>query len=63
MKIIITEYFEKHFNKIVSDLSMEDLINKVNIESKNFINLKNPYFNSFFKLMILFKKSILFFFG
>lgn len=26
MKIIITEFFEKHFNKIVSDLSMEDLI-------------------------------------
>lgn len=26
MKIIITEYFEKHFNKIVSDLSMENLI-------------------------------------
>ena len=44
MKIIITEYFEKHFNKIVSDLSIEDLITKINIESKNFINLKNPYF-------------------
>lgn len=44
MKIIITEYFEKIFKKVVSDLSIEDLITKVNIESKNFINLKNPYF-------------------
>lgn len=44
MKIIITEYFEKIFKKVVLDLSIEDLIKKVNIESKNFINLKTPYF-------------------
>jgi len=44
MKIIITEFFEKKFKKVVSDLSIDDLIEKINLESKNFIKLKNPYF-------------------
>jgi len=44
MKIIITEYFEKILKKVASDLNISDLIQKINIESKNFINLKNPYF-------------------
>lgn len=43
MKFIITDFFEKCFNKVVKDMKIEELIDKINIESKNFINLKEPY--------------------
>ena len=64
MKIIITEYFEKIFNKIVKDLTINDLLEKINIESKNFINLKNPYFkvkvkskNKTYRLLLLYQSE------
>ncbi len=44
MKIIVTNFFEKQFNKIVKDLSLDDLISKIKLESKNFVNLSTPYF-------------------
>ncbi len=63
MKIIITDFFEKQFNKKVKDLKIEDLIEKINIESKNFINLRDPYFklkinskNKSYRLIVVYDK-------
>lgn len=44
MEIIITYFFEKQFKKISKDLEIEELYKKINIESKNFIWLIDPYF-------------------
>ena len=64
MKIIITDFFESNFNKIVKDLSLDELILKINIESKNFIDLNNPYFkikinskNKTYRLLLSYDKE------
>jgi len=64
MKIIITSFFEKQFKKVVKDLKLEDLIEKINIESKNFIGLNEPYFklkinskNKAYRLIIAYDKN------
>ncbi|MDD5213800.1 MAG: hypothetical protein PHG82_05230 [Candidatus Gracilibacteria bacterium] len=64
MKFIITDFFEKQFNKIVSDMSINDLVLKININSKNFINFKDPYVkiklktnNKTYRLVIVFDKN------
>lgn len=44
MKIIITEYFEKILKKECKDIDINFLINKIKIESKNFISFKEPFF-------------------
>jgi len=44
MIIIITDFFEKKFNKIWLDFKINDLIDKINLESKNFISLKVPFY-------------------
>ncbi len=43
MKYIITKYFEKQFNKNVLDLNIREFISKIDIYSKNFILMKNPF--------------------
>ena len=64
MKIIITDFFEKNFNKVVKDLEIDDLISKINIESKNFIDLSYPYFklkikskNKTYRLLLSYDKD------
>lgn len=44
MKYIVTDFFEKQFNKIVKDLDIKNLISKININSKKFIWLRYPFF-------------------
>jgi len=44
MEIIITKYFEKYFTKRSKDLTINELLKKINIESKNFIWFSDPYF-------------------
>lgn len=43
MKFIITEFFETQFHKAVKDISLWEIIRKINVNSKNFIQLKEPY--------------------
>ncbi len=43
MKYIITKFFEKQFYKNVLDLTIEQFISKIDINSKNFIWLKKPF--------------------
>jgi len=64
MKYIITEFFEKQFIKVVKDLTILELISKIKINSKTFINLKEPFvkikFNTRYKtyrLIIAFEKE------
>ena len=64
MKIIITDYFEKNFKKVVKDLNIQDIISKINIESKNFIDLNFPYFkvkinskNKTYRLLLTYEKD------
>lgn len=64
MKYIITDFFEKQFVKVVKDISIFELVSKVRINSKTFINLKEPFvkikFNTRFKsyrLIIAFEKE------
>ncbi|HBA45126.1 TPA: hypothetical protein DCZ31_04105 [Patescibacteria group bacterium] len=44
MKIIITEYFEKVFKKVCKDIDLDFLLNKIKVDSKNFILFKEPFF-------------------
>ena len=44
MEIIITDFFEKNFKKVSKDLKIEELYQKINTESKNFIWFVEPYF-------------------
>ena len=44
MEIIITNFFEKNFKKVSKDLKIEELYQRINIESKNFIWFVEPYF-------------------
>ena len=44
MKIIITNYFEKIFEKECKDIDLDFLIKKININSKGFIQFKEPFF-------------------
>ena len=64
MKYIITKFFEKEFSKNVLDLSINDLINKIDINSKNFIWLKSPFTkvkinsrNKTYRLILTFDKN------
>jgi predicted RNA-binding protein associated with RNAse of E/G family len=64
MKIIVTKFFEKQFNKISKYISIQDLIDKINLESKNFISLKDPYFkikinsnNKTYRLLVSYDKE------
>ncbi|MDQ7009446.1 MAG: hypothetical protein Q9M94_04120 [Candidatus Gracilibacteria bacterium] len=64
MKIIITDFFEKNLKKVVKDLSIEDIISKINIESKNFVDLNSPYFkvkinskNKTYRLLLSYDKE------
>ena len=43
MKFIITDFFEKQFRKTVTDMDIEEMIQKIHIDSKNFIHFKDPY--------------------
>jgi len=44
MEIIITDFFEKQCKKVVKDISIDEICQKINIESKNFLDLHQPYF-------------------
>lgn len=44
MKIIISDFFKKKFEKKYQWIILENLIEKINIKSKNFISLKKPFF-------------------
>jgi hypothetical protein len=43
MKFIITEFFEKYFNKVVKDITIYELVKKININSKDFISFREPF--------------------
>ncbi len=43
MKWIITDFFEKQFKKVVTDMTLDNLITKIHTNSKNFIQFKDPY--------------------
>lgn len=43
MKFIITDFFMKQCEKVLSDLSVDELIQKIDIHSKGFIHFKEPY--------------------
>jgi len=43
MKFIVTNFFERQFNKIVKDIKIKELISKIKIDSKDFINMKTPF--------------------
>lgn len=64
MKFIITDFFEKQFNKVVTDITIKDFVSKININSKNFINFKDPYVkiklktnNKTYRWIIIFNKA------
>jgi len=44
MEIIITSYFEKLLHKNCKKIKVEEIIKKLNINSKNFIYLKVPFY-------------------
>lgn len=63
MKFIITDFFEKQFRKNVQDISINQLVEKININSRNFINLKEPYIkiklrtiNKSYRIIIVYDK-------
>lgn len=43
MKFIITDFFEKQFKKVVTDMDLKEMMIKIHINSKNFIHFKDPY--------------------
>lgn len=66
MKIIITDYFEKILEKWFKDIDIDFLINKIKIESKNFIWFKEPFFkvkinskNKTYRLIVNYEKNLL----
>jgi hypothetical protein len=64
MKIIITKFFEKQLKKNVPVLDIQDLVSRIQIESKNFISLKQPFVkikikfgNKAYRLLIVFDRQ------
>ena len=64
MKFIITKFFERQFFKSVSDLEIQDLISRIKVESKIFIDLRCPYFkikikskSKTYRLLVVFDKE------
>jgi hypothetical protein len=43
MKYIITDFFEKQFSKVVKDISLDQMIHQIHLESKSSIQFKEPY--------------------
>lgn len=66
MKIIVTKSFEKNLKKDCKDIDIDFLIDKIKIESKNFISFKEPFFkvkikskNKSYRLILNYEKEYL----
>ena len=64
MKVIVTKFFEKYLKKNAPALDIQDLVSRIQIESKNFISLKQPFVkikiklgNKTYRLLIVFDKQ------
>ena len=64
MKFIITDFFEKQFKKVVTDMDTKEMMSKIHINSKNFIHFKDPYIkvkmrteNKSYRIVLLFDRK------